>query len=171
MSEEIRSQRSVRSTADARSPRRITVFDTTLRDGEQAAGVCFSARDKTEIAARLEALGVDVIEAGFPVNSPEEAAAVAAVALEVRDARVCALARAVRCVLRVLPAADAERERCAGRLRPVPRELDEARTQCNDASPARADTHGRYAHEHTQTWPETTGRALHDSQRRSRLAR
>ena len=95
MSEEIRSQRSVRSTADARSPRRITVFDTTLRDGEQAAGVCFSAHDKTEIAVRLEALGVDVIEAGFPVNSPEEAAAVAAVALEVRDARVCALARAV----------------------------------------------------------------------------
>ncbi len=76
-------------------PRRITVFDTTLRDGEQAAGVCFSAHDKTEIALRLEALGVDVIEAGFPVSSPEEAAAVAAVALEVRDARVCALARAV----------------------------------------------------------------------------
>ena len=76
-------------------PRRITVLDTTLRDGEQAAGVCFSAHDKTEIAVRLEALGVDVIEAGFPVSSPEEAAAVAAVALEVRDARVCALARAV----------------------------------------------------------------------------
>jgi 2-isopropylmalate synthase len=75
--------------------RRIAIFDTTLRDGEQSAGVCFSAHDKTEIAARLDALGVDVIEAGFPVNSPEEAAAVAAVALEVRDAAVCALARAV----------------------------------------------------------------------------
>ncbi len=76
-------------------PRRIAILDTTLRDGEQSAGVCFSAHDKAEIAARLDALGVDVIEAGFPVNSPEEAAAVAAVALEVRDATVCALARAV----------------------------------------------------------------------------
>jgi 2-isopropylmalate synthase len=79
----------------AASARRVTIFDTTLRDGEQSAGVCFSAHDKTEIAARLDALGVDVIEAGFPVSSPEEAAAVAAVALEVRDAAVCALARAV----------------------------------------------------------------------------
>ncbi len=75
--------------------RRVAILDTTLRDGEQSAGVCFGAHDKTEIAARLDALGVDVIEAGFPVNSPEEAAAVAAVALEVRDAAVCALARAV----------------------------------------------------------------------------
>ena len=78
----------------AAPPRRIAILDTTLRDGEQSAGVCFSARDKTEIAARLDALGVDVIEAGFPVSSPEEAAAVAAVALEVRGASVCALARA-----------------------------------------------------------------------------
>jgi 2-isopropylmalate synthase len=82
--------------APAAAPRRrITIFDTTLRDGEQAAGVCFSAHDKVEIAARLEALGVDVIEAGFPANSPEEAAAVAAVAHELREASVCALARAV----------------------------------------------------------------------------
>ncbi len=75
--------------------RRIAILDTTLRDGEQSAGVCFSAHDKTEIAVRLDALGVDVIEAGFPVSSPEEAAAVAAVALEVQGATVCALARAV----------------------------------------------------------------------------
>ncbi len=95
MSEEMRSQQSIKPTTGVPSQRRITVFDTTLRDGEQAAGVCFSAHDKTEIAVRLEALGVDVIEAGFPVNSPEECAAVAAVALEIRDARVCALARAV----------------------------------------------------------------------------
>jgi len=79
----------------AAPPRRIAIFDTTLRDGEQSAGVCFSAHDKAEIAARLDELGVDVIEAGFPVNSPEEAASVAAVAGEVRDASVCALARAV----------------------------------------------------------------------------
>jgi len=74
---------------------RVCIFDTTLRDGEQTAGVCFSARDKVEIAERLAALGVDVIEAGFPVNSPEESAAVAEVAANVRGATVCALARAV----------------------------------------------------------------------------
>jgi 2-isopropylmalate synthase len=73
----------------------VRVFDTTLRDGEQAAGVCFSRRDKIEIAARLDALRVDVIEAGFPAASAAELAAVAAVASEVKDAAVCALARAV----------------------------------------------------------------------------
>ena len=74
---------------------RIRIFDTTLRDGEQAAGVCFSARDKVEIAEQLDAMGVDVIEAGFPVSSAGEAAAVEQVALEVQRAVVCALARAV----------------------------------------------------------------------------
>src|SRR5262249_60573080 len=74
---------------------RIRIFDTTLRDGEQAAGVCFSAADKLDIAAGLAALRVDVIEAGFPVSSPEEAAAVAEVAANVRGATICALARAV----------------------------------------------------------------------------
>jgi 2-isopropylmalate synthase len=105
----------VTSTSAAASPRRrIAVFDTTLRDGEQSAGVCFSAHDKTEIAARLDALGVDVIEAGFPVSSPEEAAAVAAVALEVRDASVCALARAVP--RDVAAAGDAVRQARAPRI-------------------------------------------------------
>jgi 2-isopropylmalate synthase len=74
--------------------RRIVVFDTTLRDGEQAAGVCFSLEDKVEIARALESLRVDVIEAGFPSASPSEASAVAAVAQQVRGAQVCALARA-----------------------------------------------------------------------------
>jgi 2-isopropylmalate synthase len=74
---------------------KVFVFDTTLRDGEQSAGVCFDARDKLEIAARLAAMRVDVIEAGFPAASLAEARAVGAVAREVRDARICALARAV----------------------------------------------------------------------------
>jgi 2-isopropylmalate synthase len=73
----------------------VRVFDTTLRDGEQAAGVCFSRRDKIEIAARLDEMRVDVIEAGFPAASAAEVDAVAAVAREVKDASVCALARAV----------------------------------------------------------------------------
>jgi 2-isopropylmalate synthase len=74
---------------------RVVVFDTTLRDGEQAAGVCFSRRDKIEIAERLDAMRVDVIEAGFPAASPAEEDAVAAVARQVGRASVCALARAV----------------------------------------------------------------------------
>jgi 2-isopropylmalate synthase len=74
---------------------RVIVFDTTLRDGEQTAGVCFSAQDKLEIARALAAMGVDVVEAGFPAASAAERAAVAGVAREVRDTRVCALARAM----------------------------------------------------------------------------
>jgi 2-isopropylmalate synthase len=74
---------------------KVVVFDTTLRDGEQTAGVCFSARDKVEIASRLAAMRVDVIEAGFPAASAAELEAVAAVARQVRGARICGLARAV----------------------------------------------------------------------------
>jgi 2-isopropylmalate synthase len=74
---------------------RIVVFDTTLRDGEQTAGVCFSAAQKVEIANALAAMRVDVIEAGFPAASAAERRAVNAVAREVRGATICALARAV----------------------------------------------------------------------------
>jgi 2-isopropylmalate synthase len=73
----------------------VVVFDTTLRDGEQTAGVCFSAAQKVEIARALAAMRVDVIEAGFPAASAAERRAVSAVAREVRGAAVCALARAV----------------------------------------------------------------------------
>jgi 2-isopropylmalate synthase len=73
----------------------ITIFDTTLRDGEQSAGVLFTERDKLEIADRLEAMHVDVIEAGFPAASAAEVRAVNAVARQVRTTTVCALARCV----------------------------------------------------------------------------
>ena len=59
---------------------KVTIFDTTLRDGEQSAGVAFSERDKLDIAERLQALKVDVIEAGFPAASLSELKAVRAVA-------------------------------------------------------------------------------------------
>jgi 2-isopropylmalate synthase len=74
---------------------RIAIFDTTLRDGEQAAGVSFSLRDKLEISSMLAAAGVDVIEAGFPSASPAELASVRAVAETSRGVTVCGLARAL----------------------------------------------------------------------------
>jgi 2-isopropylmalate synthase len=74
--------------------RTITVFDTTLRDGEQSVGVAFTPDQKVEIALELERLGVGVVEAGFPVASPGEAEGVRAVAEAVRDPVVAAMARA-----------------------------------------------------------------------------
>ena len=76
------------------SLRRIDVFDTTLRDGEQAVGVVFNPGEKVELALALERLGVDVIEAGFPAASPGERAGVRAVAEVVRAPVVAAMARA-----------------------------------------------------------------------------
>ena len=73
---------------------RVIVFDTTLRDGEQAAGGALNIREKLEIAKQLEKLGVDVIEAGFPFSSPGDFEAVSLIAREVRTPVVCALARA-----------------------------------------------------------------------------
>jgi 2-isopropylmalate synthase len=71
----------------------VLIFDTTLRDGEQSPGVALRMEEKLEIARQLQRLGVDVIEAGFPVASPGELAAVRAVAAEVRGPVICALAR------------------------------------------------------------------------------
>jgi 2-isopropylmalate synthase len=76
------------------APRTITVFDTTLRDGEQSVGVAFTPGQKVEIALELERLGVDVVEAGFPVASPGEVEGVRAVAEAVRGPVVAAMARA-----------------------------------------------------------------------------
>jgi len=73
---------------------RVIIFDTTLRDGEQAAGGALNIQEKLEIARRLEKLGVDVIEAGFPISSPGDFEAVKTIAKEVRIPTICALARA-----------------------------------------------------------------------------
>jgi 2-isopropylmalate synthase len=74
--------------------RRIRVFDTTLRDGEQSPGVALNAQEKLEIALQLARLNVDVIEAGFPIASPGDAEGVKLVADNVKGRAVCALARA-----------------------------------------------------------------------------
>ena len=73
---------------------RVIIFDTTLRDGEQAAGGMLNIQEKLEIARQLERLGVDVIEAGFPISSEGDFEAVKRIAREIEGATVCALARA-----------------------------------------------------------------------------
>ena len=74
---------------------KVAVFDTTLRDGEQAAGTRLGSREKLMIARQLEQLNVDVIEAGYPASSPEDFEAVQLVAEEIQGPVICALSRAV----------------------------------------------------------------------------
>jgi len=74
---------------------KIIIFDTTLRDGEQAPGASLNEQQKLEIAFQLEKLGVDVIEAGFPVASPGDFEAVNQISKKIRKNAVCALARCV----------------------------------------------------------------------------
>ena len=75
--------------------RRIIIFDTTLRDGEQSPGASLNLQEKLQIARQLAALKVDVIEAGFPITSPGDFEAVQAVTRAVKGPVVCALARTV----------------------------------------------------------------------------
>ncbi len=72
---------------------RVRIFDTTLRDGEQAPGFSMDRRAKLRMAQALEALGVDILEAGFPQASPDDFAAVAEIARTLKNATVCGLAR------------------------------------------------------------------------------
>jgi 2-isopropylmalate synthase len=73
---------------------KVTIFDTTLRDGEQAAGGSLNIQEKLEIARQLEKLGVDVMEAGFPVTSPGDFEAVRLIAEEIRAPVICVLTHA-----------------------------------------------------------------------------
>jgi 2-isopropylmalate synthase len=75
-------------------PDRVLIFDTTLRDGEQSPGISLNAAEKLEIAHQLARLGVDVIEAGFPIASPGDFEAVQAIAREVAGPVIAGLARA-----------------------------------------------------------------------------
>jgi 2-isopropylmalate synthase len=72
---------------------RVRIFDTTLRDGEQSPGISLNTQEKLEIAGQLARLGVDVIEAGFPITSPGDSEAVRAIARQVEGPVICALAR------------------------------------------------------------------------------
>jgi 2-isopropylmalate synthase len=75
---------------------RVKVFDTTLRDGEQSPGIALNRQEKLEIAHQLARLGVDIIEAGFPITSPGDFEAVQAIAREVEGPVICGLARTAK---------------------------------------------------------------------------
>ena len=72
---------------------RVLIFDTTLRDGEQSPGISLNASEKLEIAQQLARLGVDVIEAGFPIASPGDFEAVEGIARVVEGPVIAGLAR------------------------------------------------------------------------------
>lgn len=74
----------------------IIIFDTTLRDGEQAPGASLTSEQKLEIAFQLEKLGVDVIEAGFPIASPDDFKAVSLISKKIKKSAVCGLARCLK---------------------------------------------------------------------------
>lgn len=78
------------------STEKVEIFDTTLRDGEQVPGCKLNTEQKLKIASRLDELGVDVIEAGFPVSSPGDFQSVSEIAKIVKNATVCGLTRAVK---------------------------------------------------------------------------
>ncbi|CCG42982.1 2-isopropylmalate synthase [Magnetospirillum molischianum] len=90
---------------------RVIIFDTTLRDGEQSPGASMNQDEKLRIALALEDMGVDVIEAGFPIASNGDFVAVEAIARVVKNSVVCGLARATR----------GDIERCAEAIRPAAR--------------------------------------------------
>src|SRR5262249_3484245 len=74
-------------------PERVRIFDTTLRDGEQSPGCSMNLGEKVALAEKLQELGVDIIEAGFPIASEGDFAAVRAVAAECREVKIAALCR------------------------------------------------------------------------------
>lgn len=75
---------------------KIVIFDTTLRDGEQVPGCKLNTKEKIQLALKLEELGVDVLEAGFPISSPGDFNSVEQISKNIKNATVCALSRAVQ---------------------------------------------------------------------------
>src|SRR6185312_9168616 len=99
------------ATSDAGDKSRVIVFDTTMRDGEQSPGASMSHDEKLELAKILEEMGVDVIEAGFPIASNGDFEAVKAISQIVTESTVCGLSRAGAMDI----------ERCAEAIRPARR--------------------------------------------------
>src|SRR4051795_13581019 len=79
--------------APAHDPNRVIIFDTTLRDGEQSPGCSMNLAEKLEMARALRDLGVDIIEAGFPIASPGDFESVRAIAREIQGPVIAGLAR------------------------------------------------------------------------------
>ena len=97
-------------TAQTKSEKdRVVIFDTTLRDGEQCPGATMTHEEKLEVAELLDAMGVDIIEAGFPIASEGDFAAVHEIAKRAKNAVICGLSRAAfkdidRCAEAIKPA-------------------------------------------------------------------
>ena len=93
--------------------RQIKIFDTTLRDGEQAPGASLDVEQKIKLAHRLAALGVDTIEPGFPISSPGDFQAVQRISREIQGVEICGFARAVKADIdsAIRATRDAERRR------------------------------------------------------------
>lgn len=96
----------------------VIIFDTTLRDGEQALQASLSVKEKLQIALALERMGVDVMEVGFPVSSPGDFESVQTIARTIKNSRVCGLARCV------------ERHRRCGRVAESGRSLPYSHLHC-----------------------------------------
>src|SRR6266550_4497330 len=82
-----------KDATDPPAAERVHIFDTTLRDGEQSPGISLNTQEKVEIAQQLARLGVDVIEAGFPITSPGDFEAVESIARKVEGPVIAGLAR------------------------------------------------------------------------------
>ncbi len=105
----------------------VRIFDTTLRDGEQSPGATLTRVEKLEIARLLEAMGVDIIEAGFPISSNGDFESVHAIASEIGNSVVCGLARCVA----------ADIKRAGEAVQPAPKKAN-SRLLCHQQNPSRA---------------------------------
>ena len=99
------------TTANKSDKDRVVIFDTTLRDGEQCPGATMTFEEKLEVADLLDSMGVDIIEAGFPIASDGDFEAVREIAKRTKNAVVCGLSRA----------AHKDIDRCAEAIRPARR--------------------------------------------------
>ncbi|MEZ5463039.1 2-isopropylmalate synthase [Dokdonella sp.] len=138
------------ATLDGKDPGRVLVFDTTLRDGEQAPGFSMSRAQKLRMAGALADLGVDILEAGFPHASDDDFASVRTIAAKVRGPRICGLARCqqgdIESVARAIEPADKGRIHIFLATSPLHREfkLQMSRQQVIDAAVAGVQHAQRY---------------------------